>query len=154
MYAIRSYYGITSYSIHYTKLYDLAPLVIARINTERSFFQFKDSVQENRVSLEIITALQGAFKRHLINVITSYSIHYTKLYEPECPIQLRSWPFLPDKKDFLPPFREQRVSNPKELYWISTMTPTYPVPQRLRGPGAKLFCGQRRCVSPVDSWIS
>ena len=52
---------ITSYSIHYTKLYELprvAPL------------DSKSSASTNSATL----ASKG-------NVITSYSIHYTKLYE-------------------------------------------------------------------------
>ena len=52
--------GITSYSIHYTKLYELAPILSS------SPFQPRVARPSSRSS---------------VTVITSYSLHYTKLYE-------------------------------------------------------------------------
>ena len=54
---------ITSYSIHYTKLYDF-----------RSVFQCL------HVFVELLTAMRWRATANRY-VITSYSIHYTKLYE-------------------------------------------------------------------------
>ena len=54
---------ITSYSIHYTKLYDPSSIVVI--------------VAFSRLSAKVISS-----ELLSSSVITSYSIHYTKLYEP------------------------------------------------------------------------
>ena len=54
---------ITSYSIHYTKLYDT--LMDSRIVDGR-----------HQAARQVLESLE-----HVERVITSYSIHYTKLYE-------------------------------------------------------------------------
>ena len=57
---------ITSYSIHYTKLYDL---ILA-------------TTEIHKIPATVLSRCQRyEFRRIPVNVITSYSIHYTKLYE-------------------------------------------------------------------------
>ena len=65
---------ITSYSIHYTKLYDTA--FIQRLELDAGYFLelFSRTV--------LAASLHGRELRG--GVITSYSIHYTKLYEYAC----------------------------------------------------------------------
>ena len=83
---------ITSYSIHYTKLYDLqgriselaaeinrdmegkAPIFICVLNG--AFMFFADLVRQITIDCEV-----DFLKLSSYGVITSYSIHYTKLYE-------------------------------------------------------------------------
>ena len=57
---------ITSYSIHYTKLYDLTALYISGRSA------YWTHVGDTRIYL---------FRHNKLIVITSYSIHYTKLYD-------------------------------------------------------------------------
>ena len=66
---------ITSYSIHYTKLYEMSSL--AKVWYDYIFVAIGMLI----VSLLVYIALR--FSSHLVKffVITSYSIHYTKLYE-------------------------------------------------------------------------
>ena len=93
---------ITSYSIHYTKLYDNASVIIIAINVRyRVLFRFIDSPLRRcrRQSPESIYAADIRSCQTLCllascprkpdcgsPVITSYSIHYTKLYESIEPI--------------------------------------------------------------------
>ena len=78
---------ITSYSIHYTKLYECKPdldnvvkLILDAING----IVFADDKQV--VSISASKAYSDTPRTTVQTteiVITSYSIHYTKLYEPE-----------------------------------------------------------------------
>ena len=72
---------ITSYSIHYTKLYDFSTEVTPgqvfhfNYSFEYEFFKgFRGAVAG--YYLKQLTEDEGSF-----GVITSYSIHYTKLYD-------------------------------------------------------------------------
>ena len=69
---------ITSYSIHYTKLYDVGDdrEALAGLTGAR---RFDGGVERQQVGL----AGDGA------DVITSYSIHYTKLYDARIPCAAR-----------------------------------------------------------------
>ena len=81
---------ITSYSIHYTKLYETATsalsLVVAdaRGVTVEGMTALRKQARENSVTLRVVrnTLAKRAFTG---TVITSYSIHYTKLYDPDQP---------------------------------------------------------------------
>ena len=69
---------ITSYSIHYTKLYDMFD--------DKKSVNFQQSYPDEwkKVSSEKSGQFEnerGLFTFKTIYVITSYSIHYTKLYE-------------------------------------------------------------------------
>ena len=88
---------ITSYSIHYTKLYDiigredfcsietkmskvLSPLemqVLKKYIDGKSYFEVAEELDRSVKSVD--NALQRV--KNKLDVITSYSIHYTKLYE-------------------------------------------------------------------------
>ena len=72
---VRNTLVITSYSIHYTKLYDIA---VVDGGAER-----QDSVRNalTVVPEEAEIILVHDAVRPFVSVITSYSIHYTKLYE-------------------------------------------------------------------------
>ena len=69
---------ITSYSIHYTKLYELIKndiaVYIAHTNLDITEGGMNDWMAE-ALGFEPSASLED------IHVITSYSIHYTKLYE-------------------------------------------------------------------------
>ena len=72
---------ITSYSIHYTKLYDYYYddfLTNDRLN----WLVYDSYLNANRTIAEMIRSSNGKFKCAF--VITSYSIHYTKLYDSYC----------------------------------------------------------------------
>ena len=90
MYAIRSYYDrnrrwlghsesnlcvITSYSIHYTKLYD---------DVTGGVYKARERIH-GAVADAPLLAIPASWRRVAASnlVITSYSIHYTKLYEDE-----------------------------------------------------------------------
>ena len=57
---------ITSYSIHYTKLYEALAAVEGR---------------DDAIGKDKILELMAAVDEYIPTVITSYSIHYTKLYD-------------------------------------------------------------------------
>ena len=61
---------ITSYSIHYTKLYEM---LNPELNLPIGMYLFTDGVYILKTSEE--------YPDLIGNVITSYSIHYTKLYD-------------------------------------------------------------------------
>ena len=82
----RAYHVITSYSIHYTKLYeelrertpeDRAALVVFSGDLDRVLAAFVIATGAAAAGLE--TSRFCTFWGR--SVITSYSIHYTKLYE-------------------------------------------------------------------------
>ena len=118
---------ITSYSIHYTKLYEIlninqkllyyhlvfqlssynlrnnfvqhtlyeviratGPITTASPNRKKALPPLPRLCRENRVFRKLSAATPNPFLRlpiqsfFIIFVITSYSIHYTKLYEPPC----------------------------------------------------------------------
>ena len=63
---------ITSYSIHYTKLYDMCLGCVSKPDSPQ-----EDNMSEEEIgNIEDIKDVEGLWL-----VITSYSIHYTKLYE-------------------------------------------------------------------------
>ena len=66
---------ITSYSIHYTKLYDKRPFFCC-------ILKYK-GCQSRRVAdpNTAMTEISSGMGKKGFSVITSYSIHYTKLYE-------------------------------------------------------------------------
>ena len=81
---------ITSYSIHYTKLYDIVDAVLEykkeyfdSSSSEKNYTVSKDkndtvkttTTSDKGITFKVQIAASGR------NVITSYSIHYTKLYE-------------------------------------------------------------------------
>ena len=73
---------ITSYSIHYTKLYDITYCT----NKQLVFDYLKDRLVVGRGAGRLRLELQGLHqtsegKGGRLLVITSYSIHYTKLYD-------------------------------------------------------------------------
>ena len=71
---------ITSYSIHYTKLYDLgAALMSASLLIMVGLTGYSSWM---KAILGADTWYVIAVMLAPIGVITSYSIHYTKLYEP------------------------------------------------------------------------
>ena len=89
---------ITSYSIHYTKLYDtvlrghvlIAPgnkHMLLKRSGARYYVEIKDGplVNRHRPSVDVLfrstARYAGKNAIGIIIVITSYSIHYTKLYE-------------------------------------------------------------------------
>ena len=78
MACIRSLLVITSYSIHYTKLYDMP-------STENDLTRFFTSRATEFISLPQPQCFQRLDANRINNgyhtVITSYSIHYTKLYD-------------------------------------------------------------------------
>ena len=67
-------YVITSYSIHYTKLYE------CRAASEKDPFRLAILDME-MPEMDGITLGRNIRENPLLCVITSYSIHYTKLYE-------------------------------------------------------------------------
>ena len=75
---------ITSYSIHYTKLYDFSKVIMTTIMTKAKGSThpkltkcFNDFVQNiNRLASD-----SNDSDLNKLDVITSYSIHYTKLYD-------------------------------------------------------------------------
>ena len=87
-----TFYVITSYSIHYTKLYDMQLCYarrffkgydqpnIGQCNFDSVVFAAESYMSENPGSMALITDLTSFVQVGDI-VITSYSIHYTKLYE-------------------------------------------------------------------------
>ena len=66
---------ITSYSIHYTKLYDIIP-------QEITFEIGLSKTLSAKAEAFINTVIAHLRASGIEVVITSYSIHYTKLYEP------------------------------------------------------------------------
>ena len=78
--AFKSKSVITSYSIHYTKLYEVAAMkpgsVIVDLAAERGG-NCKQTVADEKIVTENGVTIIG----YTDFVITSYSIHYTKLYE-------------------------------------------------------------------------
>ena len=86
---------ITSYSIHYTKLYDPDSIDATDYGTDAKViktFQRKGGVDKNgyltyvvqfKATDSMYVRLRGTnLPANVPFVITSYSIHYTKLYEP------------------------------------------------------------------------
>ena len=69
---------ITSYSIHYTKLYD--PLAELTYLTEQVSRYGDFSLRAETGRIQELDTLASGFNV-MLDVITSYSIHYTKLYE-------------------------------------------------------------------------
>ena len=67
---------ITSYSIHYTKLYDIYESCLPYIKTGNPIV-----LKGKRDTYRDVVTIQCIYVRGITNVITSYSIHYTKLYE-------------------------------------------------------------------------
>ena len=72
--SVRGYTVITSYSIHYTKLYDLQ--LVFSLNL---LFWLLIRMVKNTGLIRVIN--MARLIRFWKTVITSYSIHYTKLYE-------------------------------------------------------------------------
>ena len=76
---------ITSYSIHYTKLYDPSVdgyQILTTINYKLTKYMEALFSYEKAMNLNISSTLQDKLSTFIaIHVITSYSIHYTKLYE-------------------------------------------------------------------------
>ena len=89
---------ITSYSIHYTKLYDMEAYPFTPRMTEEQSDEVLERVKsavhnssDDEVKNLLYIEIQGMkqidkqvlVEKHLISphVITSYSIHYTKLYD-------------------------------------------------------------------------
>ena len=79
---------ITSYSIHYTKLYDQKLDEYKTSNKSEVFDaeKYAGNVWENELpkALKSAVELTDLMDQLEENVITSYSIHYTKLYESLC----------------------------------------------------------------------
>ena len=102
---------ITSYSIHYTKLYDspefhiinpdeigwiFLGLVVKNIQTATlSHSLYQENAGHNRL-IRKVSGKEGFINSHILYpyVITSYSIHYTKLYDGR--IWINSSPDRPD----------------------------------------------------------
>ena len=85
---------VTSYSIHYTKLYEVGVLLLVATNglalagpntTAQSIMVFNnDENGQLELSAEQFVLLgteTWSYDRDEARVITSYSIHYTKLYD-------------------------------------------------------------------------
>ena len=72
---------ITSYSIHYTKLYDNAGEAVLVGVTRQDLLLDGQLVQQADEAVAQAANLVVAQRRRRDHVITSYSIHYTKLYE-------------------------------------------------------------------------
>ena len=93
--AIREDVVITSYSIHYTKLYDL----LVGLKNYQKRYGSQVMLSDKKIDTEILYNKYDIFKKlhyyylfagifmlvftilQLFYVITSYSIHYTKLYD-------------------------------------------------------------------------
>ena len=72
---------ITSYSIHYTKLYDRFLTRMGIVKYESHSGYISHIINEEDLS-NVYTKTAGIFHNYVnAGVITSYSIHYTKLYE-------------------------------------------------------------------------
>ena len=69
---------ITSYSIHYTKLYDILVSVEAGLGVIAREAGVRAFVRELGALNQALAAMAAEV---FLVVITSYSIHYTKLYE-------------------------------------------------------------------------
>ena len=80
---------ITSYSIHYTKLYDFNFRATEFLveNGLPKYFDWQDDLSwypEGRnvsATSQVMLHITAATTYQIFGVITSYSIHYTKLYE-------------------------------------------------------------------------
>ena len=79
---------ITSYSIHYTKLYEFKDIYLKYPKEAEKFFKNPAEYDARLINAEsLIEALERfldgieKIKSLHSSVITSYSIHYTKLYE-------------------------------------------------------------------------
>ena len=70
---------ITSYSIHYTKLYDYLPPGYEKMSEKLPVLYLQHGGGDNDASWS--TAGRSNFILDNLFVITSYSIHYTKLYD-------------------------------------------------------------------------
>ena len=68
---------ITSYSIHYTKLYDVGLKFASQLSNQS--YQNQHVLLESFLSHNFIKWFHNIW--NFFNVITSYSIHYTKLYD-------------------------------------------------------------------------
>ena len=76
---------ITSYSIHYTKLYECMALE-CDVTNEENVKNTIDAILKEYGHIDILlnnagVAVGGGVETLTEDVITSYSIHYTKLYE-------------------------------------------------------------------------
>ena len=69
---------ITSYSIHYTKLYETA------VNTSRPAKSIAHALSNPSSMPALCEAMSACTTLSTLPVITSYSIHYTKLYDRLC----------------------------------------------------------------------
>ena len=96
---------ITSYSIHYTKLYDLrgralmqvSTASVEQINLSTAFSGGQSRGGRRSFSLEGVPPMAQGLSLlspppPVKRVITSYSIHYTKLYEAAFPVFLPTAP--------------------------------------------------------------
>ena len=82
---LRYGFVITSYSIHYTKLYEDPGLVEGRLQlhpcrTGGNLIALGSFLGETSENVEITMKIDSLEQQEVV-VITSYSIHYTKLYE-------------------------------------------------------------------------
>ena len=68
---------ITSYSIHYTKLYD-DPV---KVRERGMLFAARETQSGHLAGMVIVVPSDSAAALRAESVITSYSIHYTKLYD-------------------------------------------------------------------------
>ena len=78
---------ITSYSIHYTKLYEILLDVVlgygSNLQPDDELVPAFEEAKKINPNVAIICSITG--------VITSYSIHYTKLYDNLVPLPALSW---------------------------------------------------------------
>ena len=75
---------ITSYSIHYTKLYELLGLYLSEHEGAHHWLSVLTDLHNRGVKDILIACVDGlkGFPEAIESiVITSYSIHYTKLYD-------------------------------------------------------------------------
>ena len=78
---------ITSYSIHYTKLYEgfhSQEIMVCFVVTkwcEKEFLPIAKELQKLFPDIKSVVMNKNSKNTNVVFVITSYSIHYTKLYE-------------------------------------------------------------------------
>ena len=154
---------ITSYSIHYTKLYDLFSLC-SMLLTQRTTDSAHEPTTWSR-HLNTPGLPPDSFGSHRVNlqrsstrdvgqwpyglVITSYSIHYTKLYEAPNQQKTGRAPFDPNLSSSPP--REKKLRSAHLINQIPTALPNHYHNHRISAQSVVIFWAY--VVDAADSHI-